>query len=138
MIQSAIASRRDKNIETSTISYDDGTNQGFAIINSKTGEIISKKVVAASKPSTAKATESEQKSYYANALRSDAQKGLKLGQIFSIYTGYLDPDTIYQLYNANSKWGPDKGDIKNLQKYGVTQPGAKNAQQAILDILNAK
>lgn len=123
MIYSAIQSNKDSKVQTSTIQYDDGTNQGFAIINSKTGEIISTQVVAPSKPTGGgKATESEQKSYYANALRSDAQRGLTLSQIFGLYTGYLNPDDIYRLYNANSKYGPDKGDIGNLAKYGVTQP----------------
>jgi len=122
-IMSAVKANQEKNVQTSVVSYDDGTNQGFAVINTKTGDIISRQVVAASKPAAAtKATEAEQKSYYANSLRSDAQKGLTLSQIFSIYTGYLEPDLIYQLYNANSKYGADKGDISALEKYGVTQP----------------
>lgn len=50
MIQNAINYTKQKNTPTSTISFDDGTNQGFAIINPKTGEIISKQTVAASKP----------------------------------------------------------------------------------------
>lgn len=56
MIQSAVNAKKQKDINTSTISYDDGTNQGFAIINSNTGEIISKQVVAASKPKAASTT----------------------------------------------------------------------------------
>lgn len=122
-ITSAVAATKQKNIPTSTISYDDGTNQGFAIINTQTGEIIKKQTVAASKPAAAKATtDSEMKTYYSNALRQDAAGGAKLSQIFSIYTGLLDPDLIYQLYNASSKYGPDKGDVSNLAKYGVAQP----------------
>lgn len=53
MILSAINANKEKNVQTSTVSFDDGTNQGFAVINSKTGEIISRQVVAASKPSAA-------------------------------------------------------------------------------------
>lgn len=53
MIQSAIAASRkakEKDIQTQTISFDDGNNTGFAVINSQTGEIIKKQVVAASAP----------------------------------------------------------------------------------------
>ena len=52
MIQAAIKANKAKNVQTSAINFDDGTNQGFAIINSKTGEIISKQIIAASKPSS--------------------------------------------------------------------------------------
>lgn len=50
MIQNAINARRDKGVETKIIEYDDGTNQGFAVINAKTGDILSRQVVAGSKP----------------------------------------------------------------------------------------
>lgn len=122
MINAAVNAQKAKNIKTSTISYDDGTNQGYAVINSDTGEIIKRQVLAASKPSTRQPSEREAQSYYSDALRQDAQKGATLSQIFSIYTGLLDPNLIYQLYNANSKYGPDKGPISNLEKYGVKQP----------------
>lgn len=122
-IASAVNATKQKNIPTSTISFDDGTNQGFAIINTQTGEIIKKETIAQSKPAAPRATtENEMKTYYSNALRKDAAGGAKLSQIFSIYTGLLDPDLIYQLYNASSKYGPDKGDISALAKYGVRQP----------------
>lgn len=62
----------------------------------------------------------QQASYYRNAAIEDARKGATLGQMFSIYTGVIAPNDIYTLYNANSKYGPDKGSIDNLRKYGVT------------------
>lgn len=51
-IQAAVNANKAKNVQTSVVSYDDGTNQGFAVINTQTGEIINKQVVAASKPSS--------------------------------------------------------------------------------------
>lgn len=48
MLQSAINANREKNVQTSMVSFDDGTNQGFAVVNSKTGEIISRQTVGAS------------------------------------------------------------------------------------------
>jgi len=49
-IYSAINAQKAKNVQTTIKEFDDGTNQGFAVINSKTGEIISKQNIAASKP----------------------------------------------------------------------------------------
>ena len=121
MIYSAVNARKQKDLQTSTIQYDDGTNQGFAIINSQTGEIISRQVVAPSKPAAAKATtDSEEKSYYMNALREDASSGAVLSQVFNTYSGFLEPDLIYQLYNSSSKYGADTGDYNKLVKsYGL-------------------
>lgn len=48
-IQSAINYNKQKDVSTSMVSYDDGKNQGFALVNTKTGQIISKQVVAGSK-----------------------------------------------------------------------------------------
>jgi len=58
-ISSAIQATKDakkKDVPTSTISYDDGVNQGYAVINSQTGEIIRKEKVAASKPEKSTST----------------------------------------------------------------------------------
>ena len=52
MIYGAINNKKINDVKTSTVSFDDGTNQGFAVINSQTGEIISRQIVAASKPDT--------------------------------------------------------------------------------------
>lgn len=51
-ILSAVNAQKQKDVQTSVVSYDDGTNQGFAVINTQTGEIINRQTVAASKPSS--------------------------------------------------------------------------------------
>lgn len=53
MIQGAINASKAKDVKTSTIQFDDGINTGFAVINSQTGDIISKQVIAGSKPTKA-------------------------------------------------------------------------------------
>ena len=53
MIQSAVNAQKQKNVKTSIQSYDDGTNQGYAVIDSNTGKIINQQVIAASKPEKA-------------------------------------------------------------------------------------
>lgn len=52
MIGNAIAAKsaKDNKVETVVQNYDDGTNQGFVIIDKNTGEIIARDVIAASKP----------------------------------------------------------------------------------------
>ena len=120
MIYSAINAQKAKNVETSTISFDDGTNQGFAVINSKTGEIIKKQNVATSKPKAEKELSAEDiKSTYQSTLRSDISSGLGVKDIFRIYSGLLDPNDIMSIYNATSPYGPAVESKKELEKYGV-------------------
>lgn len=53
MIQSAIEANKAKNVKSQTIQFDDGNEMGYVVINEQTGEIISKQVIGASKPSAA-------------------------------------------------------------------------------------
>lgn len=53
MIQSAVQANKAKNVKTSIIEYDDGTNQGFMVVDANTGQVINSQVVAASKPTKA-------------------------------------------------------------------------------------
>lgn len=53
MIKSAIKAQQQKNIQTTMIQYDDGSNQGFALVNAQTGEIIKTQNIASSKPTKA-------------------------------------------------------------------------------------
>lgn len=125
MIGNAIAAKsaKDNKVETVVQNYDDGVNQGFVIINKETGDIIAKENIATSKPKAAeKASEGDIKSEQVQIAKEAAQKGATVSQMFQLYSGVLDPDLIYQIYNANSKYGPDKGDVSTLAKYGVKQP----------------
>jgi hypothetical protein len=125
MIQSAIKSNNDKNVQTATISFDDGKNQGFAIINSKTGAIISKQVVAASAPSSKASggssggSAAEQKQQAMQAIQEDIKGKWTLGALLSAYTGYFTPQQIYQMYNTSSPWGPVKASSEQLKQYGI-------------------
>lgn len=123
MVKAAIKAQTDRDVKTSVTTVDDGKNVYSVVINTQTGKIISKEIIAASKPEKAAATTASDKSaYYQNALRSDAANGLTLSQVFSLYTGYLDPNTILYLYNANSKNGPATESYGDLAKYGVKDP----------------
>lgn len=50
MIKSAIKTQQQRNVQTQMIQFDDGTNQGFALVNAQTGEIIKTQNIASSKP----------------------------------------------------------------------------------------
>ena len=120
MWYAAISSQKAKDVKTNVISFDDGTNQGFAVINEQTGEIISKQNVAKSKPAAAKELSAEDiKQTYTVGLRSDISSGLGVKDIFKIYSGLLDPNTIMSIYNATSPYGPAYESKKELEKYGV-------------------
>ena len=120
MIYSAIEANQKKNVKTSTISFGDGTNQGFAIINEQTGEIIKKQNVASSKPKAEKELSAEDvKQTYQSSLRTDVSSGLGVKDIFKIYSGLLEPNQIISIYNATSPHGPAYESKKELEKYGV-------------------
>lgn len=108
-IQSAVEANRAKNVQTSVVSYDDGTNQGFAVINTQTGEIISKQTIAASKPKAASEGSTKEADYQANTQSAigDIQRGVKLRDLVSHYgvMGGLPIEDLYRLYNTYSPYG---------------------------------
>lgn len=126
MIQSAIASGKKKDQQTQIItSTNDAGVVTVSVIDPQTGSIIKQTSLGAigNAQTGAKATEADKRSYYISALREDAERGVELNDIFKIYTGYLDPNTILYLYNANSMFGPaKKEDYNQLEKYGVKNP----------------
>ena len=109
MIQSAINAQKKKDTKTSSVSFDDGINQGFAIVNSDTGDIISKQIIARSKPKEATATQtkdSEERQTQANAI-GDIQRGVTLRDLINHYAvaGGLTIEELYRLYNSNTTYG---------------------------------
>jgi hypothetical protein len=97
MIQSAVNANKAKNLNTSTISYDDGTNQGFAVINSDTGEIIKKQVVAASKPT---AEQRNGTTLSAAAQKTAAQAAILSYEVDNNAQASLSPEEYVQLLMA--------------------------------------
>lgn len=118
MINSIVKTQKSKGINLQT--YDDGSNV-YTVALDQEGNVVNKTLIGRSKPTAKdKPNKDDMLTYYTNSLRADAQSGAKLGQIFNTYTGYVDPNSILSLYNANSKWGPHKGDPTELARYGVT------------------
>ncbi len=126
MIRSAVQANRAKNVQTSTISFDDGTNQGFAVINSQTGEIISRQNVASSKPkvfapereTVGERQDADTRQNETN-LKGDIQRGANLRDVINAYsvTGSgLSVEDIYRLYNANSPHGTAKESIEQVKE----------------------
>lgn len=111
-IQAAISSQTQKDTPTTVTTLDDGQNQYAVVINTKTGTVISKSVLGASKPAAASATATKdaQSQQYEGWASQDAKNGATLQQLTSTYgvAGGLSIDDIYRIYNSNSKYGQAK------------------------------
>lgn len=121
-IQAAITASKAKNVKTQVITStaDDGTVTA-SVINTETGQVIKQTDLGkiGNVQQGRAATETEKKQTYMNLLKNDAQRGVTLAQIFNIYSGYLDPNEILNLYNSSSMYGPAKESEDELKKYGV-------------------
>jgi len=106
MIQSAINAATKKGINTSTISWDDGTNQGYAVINSDTGDIIKKQTVSASKPTAANTKEATDTANIQNLITSIKNYN-DLKDIVATFAvpGGLTEEEILRYYNTYSPFG---------------------------------
>lgn len=149
-IQSAINSQSIKDTPTSVTTVDDGKNQYSVVINSKTGAIISKTILAASKPdkATGGATTTQNQQQYESWVATDAKNGATLEQIVANYggAGGLSIDDIYRVYNANSKYGPaletiaqvKSGNYSNQQSFvqDQTSPGYTTPAKKPFSILD--
>lgn len=109
MIQSAINATKEakkKDIPTSTIKFDDGTNQGFAVINTQTGDIINKQIVAPSKPAKATGVAAATKQSVITDINTDYGKYINNEVItFNGKTGkaqkLISPEAFYRLMVKN-------------------------------------
>lgn len=120
MINSAISANKAKNVSTSSMTFDDGTNQGFVIIDDKTGDIISRQIIAASKPQQSTQTErttNDQQQTTSN-LVGDVQRGVTLKDLIGHYSqpGGLTVEEIYRLYNVYSPYGSAKESIDEVKE----------------------
>lgn len=127
-IQSAIQKKNQTNRDTQVITStaDDGTVSAV-VIDKQTGEIIAQndlgKIGNRQNSGGGKApSEREVKSYYLDNLRSDIANYRGIKDIYNLYSGYLDPNEILQIYNATSPFGPAKESYEELSRYGVKAP----------------
>lgn len=124
MIQAAIKAQTDKDVQTSVTTVDDGTNVYSVVINSKTGEIISKQALAASKPRAATegeksanlqsqfitALESKKNQYghvtpsdWDGALASWVARGGSVKDFVANYSQYKSPHETYSTDTADEQ-----------------------------------
>jgi hypothetical protein len=114
MIYSAINAMKAKDVQTSVINYDDGTNQGFAVINSSTGEIIKKQVIASSKPKAT--TETSKKENYADWAKTDARAGKTLDDMMAYYYPSLSKQEIFDIYMMINYYHNTKEEVSATKK----------------------
>ena len=115
MIQSAIGVSKEKNkpkVNTQVISFDDGTNVGFAVVNQDTGDIINKQIIGKSKPKEPKAETQGEKEV---AVRS---KATQLLEKYKNSYGHVDYTIWQQILAAYMQDGGTRDDfIKNFGQY---------------------
>lgn len=117
MIQSAVnAKTAADQPKPQIIPYDDGTNQGYVVVNPTTGQIINKQVIGTSKilgtaqdkvttGTGPKITSSENKSAALQQLPIDFQQGWTLGTAMQFYESQgLTPQQIYNAYKTSSRY----------------------------------
>lgn len=133
LIYSAVQANKAKNVKTQVISFDDGVNQGFAVINADTGEVIKQQIVAASKQ-TVTGGGSGGTSLLNQARQLDLEKaqapqvllaGAKMGKTlddmiqFGLQFG-LSPQEIFNIYMSVDYYHNTSDQIKEAKKkYGI-------------------
>lgn len=122
-IYSAINAQKQKDVQTTIQTIDDGKTITAVVMNSQTGEIISKTPLGKSKPSggsSAKPTEYERNAYYTDKAREASRSWFELDDLFAEFSGLVDPNLLYQIYQSNSPYGPDNTSPAELEKrFGV-------------------
>lgn len=124
-IMSAVKAQQVKNTPTSVIQYDDGTNQGFAVVNTQTGDIINRQVVGASKPTKSGGGGGDENGYnkqdYKDMLINDASHPVSLKTLVKTYSSVLSIDDIYKIYVTYSPYGAPKETLAEIKagKYKV-------------------
>jgi len=69
-------------------------------------------------------TAAQKEQQYTSTAQQDATNGATLKQMVQIYQGFLAPDKIYQIYNANSPYDTAKETPQELIKLGIGIPSA--------------
>jgi hypothetical protein len=124
-ISALVAASQAQEIKPSVIqSTDDSGMVTVTVIDQNTGAIVGQtslgRIGNAQNSGGSKASESEISRYYMDNLRGDVASGSGVRQIFQLYSGYLDPNQIIQIYNASSPNGPAKESAEELAALGVT------------------
>jgi len=123
-ISALIDASQQKEIKPTVItSTNDAGVVTVTIIDQMTGAIVGQQSLGAigNKQGSGggKATESEVQRYYMDSLRSDVASGVGVREVYRLYSGYLDPNQILQIYNSNSPHGVAKESPEELAAYGV-------------------
>ena len=123
-ISALVAASQAKEIKPTVIqSTNDAGVVTVTIIDQNTGAIVGQQNLGAignkQGGGAAKATEAEVARYYQENLRQDVAQGLGVREIFRLYSGYIDPNQIINIYNANSPHGVAKESPEELANYGV-------------------
>lgn len=129
LLMNAVKSSTNKNTQLIQSTADNG-EVTVSLVNKDTGAIINQQSLGlignaqtGGSGSSAKVSEQEIMATLVEDVRSGKPlidySGSGGGDILSAYTGWLDPNKILQIYNANSPYGEAKESAEDLAKYGV-------------------
>lgn len=137
-VQAAIQAQTVKDTPTSVMTVDDGTNQYAVVMNTQTGQVISKSVLAPSKPvaASASATATQTAAGYTSAASQYAASGVDLQtlvQNFGVPGGLTIPQ-IYQIYNSYTPNGPAKETLQQAEQgiFANESGFTSSTQQAVV------
>ena len=116
MIQSAINTNKEKNVKTTLKEYDDGTNQGVAVIDSN-GNIINKQVIAPSKSKEEKLTPTQEKEVNVSAIKYIKKIDTNKDKLLSAQE-YID--LVQKIYEET---GIDKSIVDNYAEKAMNSSG---------------
>lgn len=126
-ILSAVDNNKKKNINTSIIQYDDGENQGYAVVD-QYGNILNRQTIAASKPTKGSGGGADElskqfetdKKMAPIAAREAATSGKTLGDMMSFYSQWLSNEEIYRIYsNVNYYKATAAQQKADKKRYGI-------------------
>lgn len=117
MIQAAINAAKAKNIKTSTLTYDDGKEQGFMIINPDTGDIISKQKIADSRP-TAAEIKAKSGGTTQSATQTKANEQADVKYLLELYKNVNKSNPSWQkAHDLRNQYSPEDFKAMLLQTY---------------------
>ncbi|HEC66073.1 MAG TPA: hypothetical protein ENI23_12335 [bacterium] len=95
-------------------------------VNEKTGEALMMGsdglfdvVQTGLRPTPTKETEGESKSFFTNSAKTDIENGVGLIKVLQIYSGEMDVNSLYKLYNINSPHGRANETVDELRPFGI-------------------
>lgn len=119
-IISAIGASKDKNNPVSVSTFTADSGEVYAVALDSKGNVVNRTSLglignAQKSGGSGKISKDEEKQQNRESLIQSVKSGITLKSLLGYYGSVLDTDTIVQLYNLYSPFGPAKEDIKDIK-----------------------